>query len=129
MPSLEFEVPLATYSRSAITAMFPPGTRVSIKSNGVATYVIVLTSQQYSQQGLGELYHNICSAQKPEHRAQPAQTHRGGHAQHGQHNGGHGQSAKHREYVHPEEFVHKGKSSVQTPRQGTMFTQGAWGHE
>ncbi len=129
MSSLEFEVPRATYSQSAIAALFPRGTKVSIKSTDRATYVIVSTSQQYSQQDLGELYHKICSAQKPEHRVQPAQTHRGGHVQHGQHNGGHGQSAKHREYVRPEEFVHKGKSSVQTPRQGTMFTQGAWGHE
>ena len=106
------------------------------------------TSQQYSQQGLGELYHNICSAQKPEHRGQHRQhgQHSGQHVQHGQHNGGHvqhgqhgqhngghvqhgqhrGQSAKHPEYVGPEEFVHKGKSSVQTSRQGPTLTQGAW---
>ena len=167
MSSLEFEVPRAAYSQSAIAALFPRGTDVSIKSTDSATYVIVSTTRQYTQQGLGELYHNICSAQKPEHRAQPAQTHRvqhdqhngghvqhgqhhgghvqhrqhhgghvqhrqhgqhnGGHVQHGHHRGGHVQSAKHREYVGPEEFVHKGKSSIQTPRQGTMLTQGAWG--
>jgi hypothetical protein len=70
------------------------------------------------------------------HREQPDQTHHGqhrqhngGHVQHGHHREGHVQSAKHQEYVGPEEFVHKGKSSVQTPRQGTMFTQGAWGHK
>lgn len=157
MPSIEFEVPLTTYSRRVIAALFPHGTKVSIKSNGVAKYVIVSTSQQYSQQGLGELYHKICSAQKPEHRTHSDQTHRvqhgqhrgqrgqhvqhgqhngghvqhgqhrGGHVQHGHHNGGHAQSAKHQEYVGPGESVHKGKSSVQTPRQGPMLTQGAWG--
>ena len=97
--------------------MFPRGTNVTIKSTDSTTFIIVSTSQKYSEENIRVLYERICSAQKPVHLVQSSSTHRGGH---GQHNGGHGQ------YARPEESTHYGTSSVQTPRQGLMFRQGAW---
>ncbi len=103
------------------------GNTTTIKVNGLTTMRDVMEELAFVK---------TCRIPPPHHGGQ-VQHHRihrhaqtspkqGQQGYHGHHNGGHGQSAKHQEYVGPEESVHKGKSSVQTPIQDPMLTQGAW---